>query len=127
MPITIFFPSNITATVNITPAIPNKIPINMVTPSLLSMPKDRVKIPKAGTKFVNGKGSAIETAKIIQKKPIIFVPLSDAKNNNLGFNNLSIFFSKGEDLITMKLKVLLFTDNLVNHFGSHGELKPSSI
>ena len=55
MPITIFFPSNITATVNITPAIPNKIPINMVTPSLLSIPKDRVKIPKAGTKFVNRK------------------------------------------------------------------------
>ncbi len=121
--IAIFFPKIMTAIVKAMPASPTNMPIKIVIPSLLNMPKAKVKMAIAGTKLVKGKGRAIETVKIKEKKPIILVPLWEEKNSKRGFRKRSILLREGEDFVTIKLRVLLFMDNLVIHFGSQGESK----
>ena len=76
---TIFLPRIITEAVKTAPTIPTTIPKKIVTPSRLNSPNDIITMPKAGIKLVKGKGIAIDTAKIKEKKPIICVPLLELK------------------------------------------------
>ncbi len=68
--IAIFFPRIITAIVKATPASPINMPIKIVIPSLLNIPRANVKMAIAGTKLVKGKGRAIEAVKIKEKNQL---------------------------------------------------------
>ena len=127
IPKTIFLPNSNTATVNTTPHRPISIPSRIVIPSLLSKPRDIIKIPIPGKKFVRGRGIAIEIENINEKKPITCDPRWELNGKSLAFSNFSIFFRIGEDFWIIVASVVLFIDFLVNHFGSHGESKPINI
>ena len=53
------------------PANPIARPINTKSPSLKSRPKQQIKIPTAGMKFVPGKGIKIHTERAIKTRPYI--------------------------------------------------------
>lgn len=53
------------------PKIPMTRPKISNSPSLLSNPRDIIKIEIPGKRLVNGKGTNIDRAKIKDKKPII--------------------------------------------------------
>ena len=54
-----------------TPIVPMIMPMSMVMPSLLSNPRDIMRMPQPGGKLVSGMGSDIDNAKTNAKMPMI--------------------------------------------------------